>query len=482
MKNILWKKYKILAVAVLMLYAALSGAAAQMVQKQKIDFVEMNRPTFRQFTLSNGIPVYVKENKANKVRNISFVLRGGSLTIPQDKAGWPLLAFKTAARASVNYPYAVVTDLLDETSSSISASATFEYTALSLNVLDKYFAKLLPVWADMVTQPAFAKSDFDQVKSEAVLNIQSKDQNPWAKTNLLTNQKFFEGHPYAANPDGTEATIGKAQLDLIKAWYAENLSADRAFIVAVGDFSSESLETELEKTFAAIPNLKLGPVPEAPAFAKTSQGRLFIEEDEQSRGVVYMRGDFAAPNPGSADYFSASLAMKLFSDLLFTIVRDQYGAVYTPGSYIRSFGANYGSITIYKTSATEKIKSYIDEAAGVMADGRCVSVDPSRPGEESKFMKIPDALEAYKQMFKNEYFNALRTNSAMAGMMIRSVIDSGDPADWIMDVQRIQAVTPGQILEAFSHYVLEGGFTWVALGDPGLLGKLNPADFTKIGK
>jgi len=482
MKNMLWKKCAVLAVAMMMLFTIGSGVSAQAAQKVKVDFVEMNRTTFRQFTLSNGIPVYIKENKANKVRNISFVLRGGSLTIPQEKAGWPLLAFKTAARASVNYPYAVVTDLLDETSSSISASATFEYTALSLNVLDKYFAKLLPVWADMVTQPAFAKSDFDQAKSEVELNVQSKDQNPWAKTNLLTNQKFFEGHPYAANPDGTEGSIGKARLDSIRAWYTENLSADRAFIVAVGDFSNEALETELEKTFASIPNLRLGPVPKATAFAKTAQGRLYTEEDEQSRGVVYMRGDFTAPSPDSADYFPTSLAMKLFSDLLFTIVRDQYGAVYTPGSYIRSFGANYGSITIYKTSATEKIKSYIDEAAEVMAEGRCVSVDPSRPGEESKFMIISDALEAYKQMFKNEYFNAVRTNSAMAGMMIRSVVNRGDPADWIMDVQRIQAVTPGQISEAFSRYVLDGGFIWVALGDPGLLRKLNPADFTRLGK
>lgn len=481
MKNLLRGKRLSFIVAAILLLSIDFSLGAQM-QKQPVDFIEMNRPTFHQFTLSNGIPVYIKENKANKVINISFILRGGSLAIPQEKAGWPLLAFKTAARASKKYPYATTTDLLDETSSSITASATFEYTAMSLNVLDKYFIKLLPIWADMVVNPAFAKSDFDQAKSDMELNIQSKDQNPWAKTNLLTNKKFFEGHPYAANPDGTEASISKAQLDSIRTWYAENLSADRAFIVAVGDFSAEALKVELENAFASIPNLQLGAVPPAPAFAKSVQGTLLTEPDEQSRGVVYMRGDFAAPSPNSADYFPTSLAMKLFSDLLFTIVRDQYGAVYTPGAYIRSFGANYGSITIYKTSATSTIKSYIDEAAAVLAQGRCVSVDPTKPGEEAKFMKIADALEAYKQMFKNEYFNAVRTNSAMAGMMIRSVINNGDPSDWILDIQRIQAVNPEQIAEVFSRYLFNGGLTWVALGDPGLLDSLNPANFASLGK
>lgn len=440
-------------------------------------FIRDNLPTFQSFTLSNGIPVYLKVNKANRVLNLSLVLRGGSLTTPSEKAGWPNLALKTMARASSKYSYEHVIDLLDATSSSVSTSTLFEYSTFSLNVLDKYFDRLLPVWGDMIMAPAFAQSDFDQAKSEVELTIQSKEQSPWSLTQKLMNEKYFEGHPYGVNPDGTEATIGAATAQDMRQWYDGTISADRVFVVAVGDFTVETLKPALEEILGGMPNLSLGPVKAAPAFGRAAPGKLFTEPYEQSKGVVYIRGDFAAPSSGEKDFMAANLAAELYSDLLFAVVRGQYGAVYSPGANIRAYSANYGSISMYKASATDKIKSYIDEAAGIFASGRCVSVDPTRPGDEAKFMKISDALESYKSMFINRYFASVRTNAEIAGLMVRSVVQTGNPADWVYDVKRIAAVTPDEVVTAFRTYMLDGAFTWVAVGDETLLDKLEPKDF-----
>ncbi len=443
-------------------------------------FVRDNLPTFASLTLSNGIPVYIKYNKANRVRNISLVLRGSSLASPPEEAGWSKLAFATMARASANYSYKAVTELLDSSSSSISAASLFEYSTLSLNVLDKYFDKLLPIWSDMIVSPAFDPLDFEQAKSEIELAIQSKDQNPWSVTNKLANEKYFEGHPYAVNADGTEATIGPTTVQAMKKWHEENVSADRIFVVAVGDFDAFALRAALENSIGKIPDRGLGAIPLPPEFGRGAPGRLYTAGHNQSKGVAYLRGDFAAPAPGATDFMAANLAMKLFSDLLFTVVRDQYGAVYSPGAGIRSFSANYGSISIYKTSATDKIKTYIDEAAAIFASGRCVSVDPGRPGEEAKYMKIADALETYKLMFANEYFEAVRTNAAIASLMINSAINTGNPSDWVRDVVRIAAIKPIDVEKAFSDYILDGSFTWVAVGDPALIDKLPKEDFVSF--
>ena len=473
-----------IALIVVAALAGISGVSAQDSPQAAAGleppFVRDNLPSFYAYTLKNGIPLYVKRATANRVRAISLVLRGGSLVTPSAEAGWPKLAFSTMARASANYPYETVTALLDATSSSIGATSQFEYSALSLNVLDKYFDQLLPIWSDMIVSPGFARQDFDQAKSEAQLAIQAKDQNPWSVTNRLTNEKYFEGHPYSANPDGTEASISKTSADDMKAWYAANVSADRIFVVAVGDFDVRALGAELESTIGSLPNLRLSPVPKAPPFGRGSPGRLFTEAHDQSKGIAYLRGDFAAPGPGAPDYMAASLAAKLFSDLLFSVVRDKYGAVYTPSAGIRAFGANYGSISIYKTSATEKIKAYIDEAAAIFASGRCVSVDPGRPGEEAKYMRIADALETYKRIFINEYFDAVRTNAAIAGLMIGSVLAKGDPSDWVRDIVRIAAIQPEEVRAAFSNYILDGSLTWVAVGDPALLAKLRASDFASF--
>ncbi|MFA5851307.1 MAG: pitrilysin family protein [Spirochaetales bacterium] len=478
------KKVFTIAFAVIVVLAGMAEVSAQAspqaAARSEPQFVRDNLPSFFTYTLKNGIPLYVKRSGANRVRTISFVLRGGSLVTPAAEAGWPKLAFSTMARASANYPYETVTALLDATSSSISASSQFEFSTLSLNALDKYFDQLLPIWSDMIVAPNFARPDFDQARSEVELAIQAKDQNPWSVTNRLTNEKYFEGHPYSTNPDGTEISVAGASVESMKTWYAGSVSADRIFVVAVGDFDIQALGAVLESTIGRLPNLRLGPVPLAPPFGRDSPGRLFTEDHDQSRGVAYLRGDFAAPAPGASDYMATNLAMKLFSDLLFSVVRDKYGAVYTPSAGIRAFSANYGSISIYKTAATDKIKAYIDEAAAVFASGRCVSVDPSRPGEEAKYMKIADALETYKRMFINEYFDAIRTNAAIAGLMISSVVTAGDPSDWVRDIVRIAAAKPEEVRTAFSDYILGGSFTWVAVGDPGLLAKLQVADFASF--
>ena len=475
------KRMLSIALIVVAVGAGTSGVSAQDSPKAAAglepSFVRDNLPSFFTYTLKNGIPLYIKRTTANRVRAISLVLRGGSLVTPPAEAGWPKLAFSTMVRASANYSYETVTALLDATSSSISATSQFEYSTLSLNVLDKYFDQLLPIWSDMIVSPGFARPDFDQARSEVRLAIQAKDQNPWSVTNRLTNEKYFEGHPYSTNPDGTEASIAGASVEGMKNWYAANVSADRIFVVAVGDFDAQALGATLESTIGKLPNLRLPPVPNAPPFGRGLPGRLFTEGQDQSKGIAYLRGDFAAPAPGAPDYMAASLAAKLFSDLLFSVVRDTYGVVYTPSAGIRAFSANYGSISIYKTSATDKIKTYIDEAAAIFASGRCVSVDPSRAGEEAKYMRIADALETYKRIFINEYFDAVRTNAAIAGLMIGSVIAKGDPSDWVRDIVRIAAVKPEEVRAAFSDYILNGSFTWVAVGDPALLAKLRAADF-----
>lgn len=452
----------------LFLAAGIAGAATP--------FAKENAPTFLKTVLTNGIPVYMKVQKANQVFHISLVLRGGSLVTPQERAGWEAVALKTMARSSQAFPYEKAAALLDRTSSSISAETQFEYSSFSLTTLDKYIETLLPLWGDMLTAPSFDEHDFEQVKEEALLAIQSKEQSPWSTTQKLINEEFFRGHPYSVTPEGTEKTLEPMAPADARDWYRRAFSADRIFVVAVGSFDPVALARSLESLLSSIPNLGLGPVPQPPAFSRMSGGKILTRPHDQSKGTIYLRGDFPAPVPDSEDFFPAALAARMFSDLLFSVVRDKYGAVYTPSAQIRNFTANYGSLIIYKTSQPESIKRYIDEAARAFAQGRVVSVDPARTGPDG-FMPLEDALEVYRQIYMNEYFEAAQNNAAIAGLMIRSVIRTGDPAAWLRDQERIESVSAAQVRRAFDTWMKQGAFLWMAVGDRQLLDRLPLGDF-----
>jgi len=443
------------------------------------DFVRENAPTFMKTVLSNGIPVYMKVQDANRVFHVSLVLNGGSLVTPSEHAGWEKIALNTMARSSQNYPYEKAVSILDRTSSNISAAVQFEYSVFSLTTLDKYRDELLNLWGDMLTAPSFNQSDFDKAKEDASLALQSMDQDPWSMTQKVINQAYFQRHPYGVNPEGTEQSIGPMMAGDARQWYRDHFSADRIFVVAVGDFNPAELSHKLEMLLGGIPNLRLGPISKPADFPMGPSGSLFTQAHDQSQGTIYLRGDFAAPAPGKDDYFATALAARIFSDMLFSVVRDKYGAVYTPSAMIRGFSANYGSIMMYKTNAPDKIKGYIDEAAALMARGRVVSVDPAKTDSDG-YMSITDAVDTYKQLYMNDYFEAVRNNAGIASLMIRSVRLTGDPADWLKDQHRIETLDSLAVQRAFNTYFMNGAFLWVAVGDQALLDKLDITAFNSM--
>ena len=475
---------RMFVVVVLMVSVAI-GACAH------TPYVRENAPTYMKTVLSNGIPLYMKVQRANQVFHVSLVLNGASLVTPPEQAGLEKIALATMARSSKNYPYEKAASILDKRSSAITSAVQFEYSTFSLTTLNKYSDELLAVWSDMLVNPSFDQSDFEREKENALLALQAIEQNPWTMTQKIMNEAFFKGHPYGVNPEGTEESIAPMMAGDARDWYKEHFSADRIFLVAIGDFNPAELAYKLEKLLGDIPDLNLGPISKPQefriglsGFGSSSEsglpsGSLITQAHDQSKGIIYLRGDFAAPAPGSDDYFATTLATRIFSDLLFAIVRDKYGAVYTPSAAIRSYTANYGSIMIYKSDAPEKIKQYIDEAAALMAQGRVVSVDPTKT-EADGYMALSDALDTYKQLYINNYFEAVRTNAAIASMMIRSIKLTGDPADWLKDQVRIEMLDASAIQNAFEKYVINGTFLWVAVGDQALLDRLDRRAFESI--
>jgi zinc protease len=440
-------------------------------------FAKESLPAFATFTLSNGLPVIVKKNPANRVQHISLVIRGGSAAATKESAGIEALALRTMARGSARWSYEKIQALLDETSSALGSSSNFDYSVYSLTTLDKYFARLFPVWVDTLVAPSFQESDFDAELSQAKLALQGKEQNPWAKTGIAMNAIFFAGHPYEVSPEGSAESLAEAKLEAVKAWYASRIRADELFVVAVGDFDPKALRAKLEEGLSKLPGA--GPTAATtaslPPLSRSGPGSLAKVEFPQSKGMGYLRGDFAAPASSDPDFMPLNLGMKLLSDLLFSVVRDKYGAVYSPGAYIRASKANYGSITLFKTKAPGKAKAYVDEAVAILASGRAVAIDPA--SSKDGYAPIAEVLEAAKEQFVNEAYASQATNAAIAGSIAQSVISTGDYRSYLLNVDRIRAVTPGEVEAAVDKYLLKGSIAWVALGSADVLISAQGVDF-----
>ena len=438
-------------------------------------FAKENLASFSTFTLSNGLPVIVKRNAANRVQHISLVIRGGSAAASAETAGFEALALRTMTRGSATYSYEDIQGLLDETSSRIGSGAGFDYSTYSLNTLDKYFARLFPVWVDTLTRPSFRQADFENELSQAKLALQSEEQDPWSKTGLVMNRILFAGHPYGTAPGGTKESLEAATVDEIKAWYAARMRAEALFVVAVGDFDPATLKKRLEAGLGKLPASGATPPPAVAALDRSGPGTLATVEFPQSKGMGYLRGDFAAPPPSDPDYMPLNLGMKLLSDLLFNVVRDKYGAVYSPDASIRGLIANYGSITLFKSKNPGKAKAYIDEAIALLAAGKAVAIDSGKSADG--YAPLADVLDALKAQFVNSLYESQATNAAIAGRIAHSAVTTGDYRSFLLDVDRINTATPEKISAAVDRYLLRGRVSWVALGSGDTLTDARAGDF-----
>lgn len=456
-----------LAAAVLLSSCATAGPGLSAYAKE-------NLASFSTFTLSNGLPVIVKRNSANRVQRISLIIRGGSAAAVPATAGLESLALRVMARGSAKYSYEEIRALLDETSSGLGSSSGFDYSAYSLSTLDKYFARLLPVWVDTIANPSFKESDFEQELSQAKLALESREQDPWARTGFAADEILFAGHPYSASPDGTADSLAALKPGDLLAWYKSRIDARELFVVAVGDFDPAALRKQLEAGLGRLPAAGTPP-PSPPAIVRSGKGSLLKVEFPQSKGMGYLRGDFVAPPPADPDYMPLSLGMKALSDLLFNVVRDKYGAVYSPDAYIRDYRSNYGSITLFKAKDPGKAKAYVDEAVALLAAGKAIAVDPDRSSDG--YESLADVLDAEKAQFLNELYASQATNAAIAGSIARSVVATGDYRSYLFDVDKIKAATAEQIGAAIDKYLLKASVSWVALGSADVLVSAQAGDF-----
>lgn len=460
-------------------------AASAFPKESQLDsFAKEGLRSLSSFELSNGIPVVVRKNSASPIRHISLVLRGGASAATLDTAGYENLALAVMARGSRNYSYEQITAALEDMSAGLgpdsSGTIGMDCSLYTLNVLDKYYDKIFPIWTDTLTEPTFDQKDFDQVLSDAKLAWTSAEKNPWSRMSHLMNASFFEGHPYAAAPDGLKDSLDKATLDAIKSWYDKSFSSDRIFIVAAGDFDVASLRADLEKSLGKIPDKHVGYPKDLPPTGGVAK-KLQKIEHPQSRGLAYIRGDFYAPSMADPDYMATGIAMKMYDGLLFDNVREQNGAAYGANAYIRSTKSNYGSIAIFKTTMAAKIKGFIDQATDEFKAGKCLSPEDTGEGKVAERVPIEDAIASYKAQFKNSYYEDSQTNSEVAKTIIRSVIQTGDCRTWLLDGQKIDAVTADQVKAAAKKYIFDGKIVWIAVGSADTLVGLTEADYEKLG-
>lgn len=438
-----------LLLALLLVSCKTTGNLEQTEQKQEdIQF----------FTLDNGIPVFYLENVYNKIDAVSISLKGGVYNLTEEESGLEYMTFNMMTAGSEKYSYDDLLSYSYYTNSSLGYSCDTMGSMLYIQTISDYLDDSLDILIDAYLHPVFAETEYDKIMTNVYngLEQQANDPNSLAGNNM--QKAVTKGHPYAVSASPTEDSVENLTLDAIKAYYPNVLDSRRLAVFAVTRKDAAELVAKLNETVGTIPTGTGTIVTDYSVPEYTIGGEPIVETRPASAGTAFMYRAYSLPPYGAPDFFDCAVANSLYSTTMFNILRNKYGACYTPQAAMSGNLVSFGFEMIYRCSDFENILVYLDECRELMAAGQYIS----STNEDGSYVLVPfdDVLEGTKNALINSTYSSQMTTVGLLSRMISGYTMFNDVCALEDQADAIRAVTADGVIAAFNKYYLTDRDQW----------------------
>jgi zinc protease len=392
---------------------------------------------------------------ANQAVAAQLFIRGGAAAVTPETAGIETFLFQASQRGTEKYPKDVYSARLAATGTSVAGTAGYDYSVYALQTVRDSWDAGWDLFSQSLLHPTLPAAELELVRAQLVNAARQRRDNPDAYVRDLSDSLFYQGHPYALNPEGTEQGLSAVTPEQLREWGRRRLTRDNLLLVVVGDVERADLEGKVAEAFGALPETGDAGRP-VPAAAATPAS---VSITERALPTTYVRGYFAAPALSDEDDYAAlTVATSILSDRFFEEVRTKRNLTYAVFSGLSSRRANYG--LLYVTSVEP------DSAVAVMlAEVRRLKDEPVSS----------TALQQAVSVFVTRYYQALETNAAQAALLGRYELLGGGWEEAEDFVDEVRKVTPEDVQRVVRRYVNDLHFA--VLGDPA---KVDRALFTSL--
>ena len=418
----------------------------------------------KEYALSNGIPVYVKENDASQLVTVYIVIKGGTALLAPEQSGLENSLAEMMKDGSASYTYESIQKLMYRTQSGFFSFALNEGSGLGIECIDYYLDDMLPVLVDGLLHPAYGQKEYETMMNEYNQMLQTRMNDPQSLCFYTMTHTLYKGHPYQTEVQPTAKSMQYITVENMKNLHEKLLDARRIAVIAAGKVDGKKLAASLEKTLGTIPaGSGAFTVPVIPPVQVT--GAPVVQTLEAAKGTGIMIQAFASPAVTDKDSIAAALAADMYGDILFRIVREKYGACYTPWCGLEPSAASVGMVALISVSNLEKASQYVQEAQALMAQGKVIVGKDE--GGNFQYASIADRLESYKNSYINSRYESVQTSRGVAGRMAGSLLAYGDTRTSDTVVDKARAVTAEDISRVFDTYWVKGSKQWFAVVGPG---------------
>ncbi len=202
------------------------------------------------FELPNGLKVAMLERNFGSVVAIQVWIKAGSAMERKSEAGIAHLIEHMVFKGSKKFPNGDITARIERLGGDVNAWTSFEQTVYHATVGSRFVPEVLPMLADMVTEPLFDAKELESEKQVVIEEIRRGKDNP----EVVAEEKLFElafgDHPYAHPIIGTSQSVSSLTAKQLESFHERFYAPDNAVLVLVGNFDPQQMRKEILSSFS----------------------------------------------------------------------------------------------------------------------------------------------------------------------------------------------------------------------------------------
>jgi zinc protease len=362
-------------------------------------------------------------------------------------------------RGTKNKTRQQIQDESDRLKARIGVAGTATDAAASIETTEANLPAALKLVAQVLREPAFPESEFEQLKQQRIAQIEANKSEPLSLGQMELQRRlrpYPRGHiRYVGTSDEQIEDIKKVTLDDVRKFYAQFYGASYAKFVVSGQFETGTMQKLAADLFG---NWKSpGPYTRVPsAYKQVSPGDAKIETPDK-QNALFVAGLNTKMSDDDPDYPAMVLANYMFGgsggSRLFKRIRDKEGLSYGIGSQFaapqKDDGASFVVFGISNPQNAPKVQaSFKDELARTVKDGFTA-----------------DEVAAAKKSWQEEETVGRSEDGALLTML--TVCERFDRTlKWNEALEaKVAALTPEQVSATFRRHIDPAALIYVKAGD-----------------
>jgi len=448
------------------LFLFLSLSFIQIADAQRswdeIEYPPLNsfdRPDIEMFELDNGIKFYLVEDDELPLINLRVLVRTGGFLVPNEKAGLNSITgtvMRTGGTTSISGDD--LNELLEDLAARMETSIGLTSGSATMNVLKEDFDELLPVFIDLLKNPAFPENRINLAKTQQKSSISRRNDDTF-QVGIREFQKLIYGAESVFARNTEYATVDNITREDIVDLHEKSFVGQNMMVGLVGNFDTDEIKQKLIDAFSEIPageRIELE-FPEVDyEFEHTIN---FVDKRDVNQSFVMM-GHIGGTRD-NPDYAKIQVMNRVLSDgfsgRLMRIVRSQMGLAYSVfgqyGSGNFFPGMFYTGVRTASETTAESINAILEQVRRLQ-------------DETVSQQELNDTIDRFLNSLVFEY------DSRASVLNERMSLDYAglDPDSFDRLVEEIQAVTVEDVQEVAQRYLQPDALQILVVGHGGEIG------------